>query len=194
MNEHIRHPESSRRNVVKGVAGLTFSFALGGAMVGRPFEALAADVARFNAWVTIAADNTVTILCPAAEMGQGVLTALPLVLAEELDADWSRVKCEFAPPNPKVYGNYHEVFKGAQITAASVSVPGYFVPLRIAGAQARRVLIDNVAREWKVPAAELTTERGTVIHAKSKRRISYGDVVKFANVPAEPPAITEADL
>ena len=143
---------------------------------------------------SIAADNTVTILCPAAEMGQGVLTALPLILAEELDADWSKVKCEFAPPNPKVYGNYHEVFKGAQITAASVSVPGYFTPLRIAGAQARRVLIDNVAREWKVPAGELTTDRGMVIHAKSKKRISYGDVVKFATVPAEPPAITEAEL
>jgi isoquinoline 1-oxidoreductase beta subunit len=194
MNEHIKSTEISRRGVVKGVAGLTFSFALAGAMVGRPFEALAADSARFNAWVTISADNTVTILCPAAEMGQGVLTSLPLVLAEELDADWSKVKCEFAPPNPKLYGNYHEVFKGAQITAASVSVPGYFVPLRIAGAQARRVLIDNVAREWKVPAGELTTERGMVIHAKSKRRISYGDVVKFATVPAEPPAVTEADL
>mgnify|MGYP001159348736 FL=1 len=113
MTEHIKHTEISRRSVVKGAAGLTFSFALGGALVGRPFEALAADSARFNAWVSIAADNTVTILCPAAEMGQGVLTALPLILAEELDADWSKVKCEFAPPNPKVYGNYHEVFKGA---------------------------------------------------------------------------------
>src|SRR5262245_11943541 len=132
MNEHIKNNEISRRRVVKCAAGLTCSFARGGAMMVRPFESLSADVARFNAWVTIAADDTVTILCPAAEMGQGVLTSLPLVLAEELDADWSKVKCEFAPPNPKVYGNYHEVFKGAQITAASVSVPGYFVPLRIA--------------------------------------------------------------
>ena len=86
-------------------------------------------------------------------MGQGVLTSLPLILAEELDADWSKVKTEFAPSNPKVYGNYHKMFNGAQITVASVSVPGYFMPLRMAGAQARRVLLDNVAEEWNVPVA-----------------------------------------
>ena len=99
-------------------------------------------------------------------MGQGVFTSLPLILAEELDADWSKVKTEFAPANPKVYGNPHELFKGAQITAASVSVPGYFMPLRMAGAQARRVLIDSVADEWKVPASELSTDKGIVIHAQ----------------------------
>src|SRR6187431_63965 len=149
MNKPIQTPELSRRGFVQSSAGLTFSFALSGAILGRASEAYAAEGAKLNAWVTIAADNTITILCPTSEMGQGVLTSLPLILAEELDADWSKVKCEFAPPNPKVYGNYHEVFNGAQITAASVSVPGYFKPLRIAGAQARRVLIDNVAREWK---------------------------------------------
>jgi isoquinoline 1-oxidoreductase beta subunit len=147
-----------------------------------------------NAWVTIGTDSSVTIICPAAEMGQGVMTSLPLILAEELDADWSKVKAEFAPANPKVYGNPHELFKGAQITAASVSVPGYYMPLRMAGAQARRVLIDAVAAEWKVPAAELTTEKGFVVHKKSNKRISYGDVAKFAKVPDEPPKITEADL
>jgi isoquinoline 1-oxidoreductase beta subunit len=127
-------------------------------------------------------------------MGQGVLTALPLILAEELDADWSKVRCEFAPGNPKLYGGVHKMFPGAQVTLASVSVPAYYMPLRTAGAQARKVLLDNVAAEWKVPVAELTTERSTITHRKSKRRISYGDVVKFAKVPAEPPKITEADL
>ena len=78
-------------------------------------------------------------------MGQGVLTALPLILAEELDADWSKVKCEFAPGNPKLYGGAHKMFPGAQVTLASVSVPAYYMPLRMAGAQARRVLLDNVA-------------------------------------------------
>src|SRR5215469_16098305 len=184
----------SRRGFVKGTAGLTFAFALSGGVAGRIGEALAADAAKLNAWVTIGADNTITILCPMAEMGQGVLTSLPLMLAEELDADWSKVKTDFAPPNPKVYGNPHELFKGAQITAASVSVPGYFMPLRMAGAQARRVLIDAVAAEWKVPAAELTTEKSTVVHRKSKRRISYGEVVKFAKVPSEPPPINAGDL
>ena len=103
--------------------------------------------------MTIGTDNTITILCPASEMGQGVLTALPLILAEELDADWSKVKCEFAPGNPKVYGGAHKMFPGAQVTLASVSVPAYFMPLRMAGAQARKVLLDAVAAEWKVPVA-----------------------------------------
>jgi isoquinoline 1-oxidoreductase subunit beta len=196
MNKQIKKStiNVSRRSFVKNAGGLTFSFALSGTFVGRASEVFAADNAKLNAWVTIGTDGTVTILCPAAEMGQGVLTSLPLILAEELDADWSKVKAEFAPANPKIYGNYHELFKGAQITAGSVSVPGYFTPLRIAGAQARRVLIDSVAAEWKVPASELSTERGFVIHRKTGRRIGYGDVAKFANVPAEPPKITEADL
>ncbi len=183
----------SRRGFVQGAAGLTFAFTLGG--MGRMGEALGqVQAVKMNAWVSIGTDNIVTILCPSAEMGQGVLTSLPLILAEELDADWSKVKAEFAPPNPKVYGNPHEVFKGAQATAASVAVAGYFMPLRMAGAQARRVLIDSVAAEWKVPANELATDKGFVVHKTSGRRISYGDVAKFATIPAELPTITEADL
>ena len=86
------------------------------------------------------------------------------------------------------------MFPGAQVTLASVSVPAYFMPLRRAGAQARKVLLDNVAEQWKVPVAELTTEKSMVIHKKSKRSISYGDVAKFAKVPAELPKIEDSDL
>src|SRR5215475_9873483 len=186
MNSHIEHgtidTSVSRRRFVQGAAGLTFAFTFGGAFVSKVSRAFAAEAAELNAWVTIGTDNTVKILCPTAEMGQGVLTSLPLILAEELDADWSTVKTDFAPANPKIYGNPHELFQGAQITAASVSIPGFYMPLRLAGAQARKVLIDNVAEQWKVPAAELTTDRSTVIHQKSRRRISYGEIVKFAKV------------
>src|SRR6476659_3674952 len=95
----------SRRGFVAGAASLTFAFTL-----GRGGEALGAtQPTKFNAFVSIAADNTITVICPSAEMGQGVYTSLPLILAEELDADWSRVKTEFAPANPKVYGNYHRL-------------------------------------------------------------------------------------
>src|SRR5262245_52118703 len=186
----------SRRGFVKGAAGLTFAFTVGGTMLGRMADALAQPqtAAKLNAWVTIGADNAITILCPSSEMGQGVLTALPLILAEELDADWSKVKCEFAPGNPKVYGGVHKMFPGAQVTLASVSVPSYYTVLRTAGGQARKVLLDSVAKEWNVPVEELTTEPSMVVHAKSNRRISYGDVAKFATVPAEPPKITEAGL
>ena len=185
----------SRREFLAGTAGLTFSFALGGSLLGRPSEGLAAESGvKMNAWVTIATDDTVTILTPGAEMGQGTMTSLPLILAEELDADWSKVKVEFAPPIPKLYGNPHELLNGGQASLASIAVAGFYMPLRIAGAQARRVLIDSVAQNWKVPVSELRTESGRVVHDKSGQRISYGEVVKFANVPAEPPKIAEADL
>lgn len=184
----------SRRNFLQGAGGLTFSFAFGGALLGRASDVFAAEGAKLNAWVTVGTDNTITILCPSSEMGQGVLTALPLIFAEEFDADWSKVKCEFAPGNPKLYGGSHKMFPGAQLTLASVSVPAYFTPLRLAGAQARKVLLDNVAEHWKVPVAELSTDKSTVFHKKSKRSISYGDVAKFAKVPAELPKIAEADL
>src|SRR3954468_16271088 len=157
MNQHIKALDVSRRSFIQGAGGLTFAFALSGTLLGRASEAYAADGAKLNAWVTIGTDDTVTILCPQSEMGQGVLTALPLILAEELDADWSKVKQEFAPGNPKLYGGAHKMFPGAQLTLASVSVPAYWMPLRIAGAQARRVLIDNVAEQWDVPAGGMGT-------------------------------------
>ncbi len=183
----------SRRGFMASVGSLTFAFGFGGGLLGRVSGSLAADGnARFNAWVSIAADGTVSIMVPAAEMGQGVLTALPLILAEELDADWSKVKTEYAPPMPKVYGNPR--LNGAMVTVSSVAIPGYWLPLRLAGAQARRVLLDNVARQWGVPVGELTTEPGVVVHAQSGRRIAYGDVVRFATVPDEPPKVSEADL
>src|SRR4029079_16056386 len=109
-----------------GAAGITLSFAFSGALLGRPSEAYAAEGAKLNAYVTSAADNTITILCPCSEMGQGVLTALPLILAEELDADWSKVKCELATSNPKLYGGAHKMFPGAQLTLASVSGTDYY--------------------------------------------------------------------
>jgi isoquinoline 1-oxidoreductase beta subunit len=181
----------TRRDFLKSTGALTFSFTL----AGQVSNALAQDgVAKFNVWVSIAPNGTVTVMMPAAEMGQGALTALSLILAEELDADWSRVTTQYAPPIPKIYGNYHPLFRGAMLTAASVSTPGYWMSMRLGGAQARRVLLDNVAQHWGVAVAELSTEPSFVVHAKSGRRISYGEVVKFAKVPEQPPQVTEADL
>src|SRR5436189_1268783 len=115
MNKHIRELDLSRRSFMQGAGGLTFAFALSGALLGRAAEAYAAEGAKLNAWVTIGTDDTITILCPSSEMGQGVLTALPMILAEELDADWPKVKQEFAPSNPKLYGGAHKMFPGAQV-------------------------------------------------------------------------------
>ncbi|MEA3192754.1 MAG: isoquinoline 1-oxidoreductase subunit beta [Betaproteobacteria bacterium] len=187
----ILETKISRRAFLQTTGALTFSFTL----AGRATNALAQEgAARFNAWVSLAADGTITVMVPVAEMGQGAATSLPLILAEELDADWSKVTYQWAPPNAKVYGNYHPLFGGAMVTAASISTPGYWTSLRLAGAQARRVLLDNVAQQWGVPREELTTEPSVVVHARSGRRMSYGDVVKFAKVPEQPPQMTEADL
>jgi len=182
----------SRRTFVAGSAGLGFAFALDLGPGGKVTRALAqAAPLKPNVWVTIATDGTITIVSPAAEMGQGVMTGMPIVIAEELDADWSKVKVVQAPSN-RAYGN--PGFGGLQVTGASRTTPGYFMPLRLAGAQARRVLLDAVAAEWKVPVAELRTEPSTVVHARSGRKIGYGEIAKFAKVPAELPKVTPADL
>ena len=185
----------SRRSFLSATGGLTFSLALGGGLATSATEAQAAEGGiKANAWVTIGTDDVITIFAPVAEMGQGTLTALPLILAEELDADWSKVRAEYAPLNPKVFGNPHPLLNGGQASLASIAVPGYFTPLRMAGAQARRVLLDAVAAKWNVTVDELSTEASKVIHAKSGQRISYGDVAKFAELPAELPKIAPADL
>jgi isoquinoline 1-oxidoreductase beta subunit len=187
--------KTTRRGFLAATGGLTFSAVLGGfAIVGDADAQAAGSSLQPNAWVIIGTDDVVTVITPVAEMGQGTLTALPMILAEELDADWSKVKAEFAPPNAKVYGNPHPLLNGGQASLASIAVPGYYNPLRIAGAQARIVLMQAAAAKWNVPVAEVTTDSGKVLHAKSGQRLSYGEIARFAQVPAELPKITPADL
>src|SRR5882762_7263229 len=190
MNSHI-----NRRDLLKtSAAGLSFAFTLAAdprALIG---EATAADAPlSASAWVTIATDGTITIVSPAAEMGQGSFTTLPLIIAEELDADWAKVKPVLPPAwDEKAYGN--PAYGGAFQTSASASVHGYFKALRIAGAQSRRVLLDAVAAKWNVPVVELTTEPSVVVHKASGRRMSYGEIAAFAKAPAELPKIEDKDL
>ncbi len=177
----------ARREVLAGFAGLGFSLVL---PAGSGRTASAAEPFA-TAWVKIDADGTVTIASPAAEMGQGSRTSLALIIAEEMDADWSRVRVEQSPLDDKVYGNPRY---GIMYTAGSASIPTYFKPLRLQAAQVRRVLVDNVAEKWGVPAAELATEAGYVVHKASQRRIGYGEVAAFGRVPAVMPTVSEADL
>jgi isoquinoline 1-oxidoreductase beta subunit len=150
----------------------------------KPSEAQTAP-GRLNAYVSIAPDGTITIQQPVAEMGQGISTGLPLIVAEELDADWSKVRVVQSPIDP-VY--HHPIFK-AQYVVASISTLGYWTPLRMAGAQARRVLVDAAATKWGVPPAECVTEPSTVVHTPSGRKMSYGEIASFATPPATPPAL-----
>jgi isoquinoline 1-oxidoreductase subunit beta len=181
----------TRRRFIAGSAGLTFGIAIAGSTVTL-FDALA-EAATFqpNAWIQIGTDDIITLIAPAAEMGQGAFTSLPMLIAEELDADWSKVRVEQAPAE-KEYGN--PLFGGAMITGGSRGARGYFAPLRQIGAQARRVLLTNVAEQWNVPVGELSTKPNMVVHAASGRSISYGDIAKFAKAPAQLPQVAEADL
>jgi isoquinoline 1-oxidoreductase subunit beta len=188
----------SRRDFFGAAAGLTLALTIAPdplALLGEGAggEALADGPLSPNVWVTIATDGTITIVSPAAEMGQGTFTTLPAVIAEELDADWAKVKPVFPPEwTEKKYGNpgSNYVFQ----TSASFATRGYFKSMRLAGAQARRVLIDAVAAKWGVPAAELSTGPSVVVHTASNRRISYGEIAAFAKAPAELPKIDEKDL
>jgi isoquinoline 1-oxidoreductase beta subunit len=193
MNKHIRNIETklSRRQVMIGAAGLTFAIAASGRADAAVLSAGRAGTA-VNPWVSIATDGTITIMSAATEMGQGSMTSLPLIIAEELDADWTRVKIVPAPVNEKIYGN--PGFGGMMYTAGSNAVTSYYVPLRTMGAQVRRVLLDNAARKWGVPVEELTTEPSTVVHAKSGRKLSYGDIAAFAELPAKAPEIKPDQL
>ncbi|AMN41951.1 xanthine dehydrogenase family protein molybdopterin-binding subunit [Rhodoplanes sp. Z2-YC6860] len=193
MNKPLKSSDTSlsRRQIMIGAAGFSFAFALGGR---ADAAVLAGERAgqTMSPWISIATDGTITIMSAATEMGQGSMTSLPLIIAEELDADWTKVKIVPAPAQDAIYGN--PGFGGMMYTAGSNAVTSYYVPLRTAGAQVRRVLLDNAARKWAVPVAELSTEPSTVVHAKSGRRLSYGDIAQFAEVPAKAPEIKPEDL
>jgi isoquinoline 1-oxidoreductase beta subunit len=145
-------------------------------------------------WVRIAPDGAITIMAPAAEMGQGTMTALAIVFAEELDADWNKVSVEFSPANDAIYANPLPFFFGMMVTAASTAVMAYYKNMRLYGAQARRVLLDAAATRLNVPASELITEPSVVVHAKSGQRLSYGEIAGFATLPGTLPVVAEKDL
>jgi len=182
----------TRRGFLAGTAGLTFAFsvpALAEAAAPATAEAFAP-----NFWLTIDRQGTITIMSPAAELGQGSFTSLPVIFAEELDADWKRVKIVQSPMDGAKYGNPFYNMQLGLITTSSVTVRAYYKPLRIAGAQARRVLLDAAAERWHVPVGELTTEPSVVVHAASHRRLSYGQIAAFAKAPAQLPTVDEKDL
>src|SRR2546429_4257911 len=178
----------SRRQVMIGAAGLTFAVALG-ANRRAAGAALAGERSGkvLSPWVSIATDGTITIMSPATEMGQGSMTSLPLIVAEELDADWSKVRVVPAPPIDAIYGN--PGFQGMMYTAGSNAVTSYYRPLRVFGAQVRRVLMENAGKKLGVPLEELSTEPSAVVHAKSGRKLSYGEIAAFAEVPDKAPEV-----
>ena len=134
-----------------------------------------------NAFITISSTGTVTIIAPNSEMGQGIKTSLPMIVAEELDVPWQSVTVVQGDLNPAY---------GRQFSVGSQSTPGNYMPMRRAGATGRAMLIQAAAATWNVPAGECSTESGAVIHAASKRRATYGELAAKAATltpPAEAP-------
>src|SRR5215475_5337558 len=190
MTKHIRslNTQLSRRQVMTGAAGLTFAIALGADSRARAAAPASARSGKaLSPWVSIAEDGTITLMSPATEMGQGSMTSLPLIIAEELDADWSKVRVVPAPPIDAIYGN--PGFQGMMYTAGSNAVTSYYRPLRVFGAQVRRVLLENAGKKLGVPLEELTTEPSVVVHAKSGSKLSYGEIAAFAEVPEKAPEV-----
>ena len=138
-----------------------------------------------NAFIHIGTDESVTIISPKSEMGQGPTTALSQILADELDADWSRVRVELAPVNPQLYG-----FQGV---VGSMSIRTLWTPLRQVGADARAMLVTAASNQWSVPASSLKTEKGFVINPANNQRLSYGSLAEAANKLPVPKGVKVKD-
>ncbi|WP_149273869.1 xanthine dehydrogenase family protein molybdopterin-binding subunit [Pareuzebyella sediminis] len=150
---------------------------------------------KLTAWVQLTPEGALTIYNPAAEMGQGSMTSLPVIFAEEMDADWSKVSVEFSPQEPEIYGS-EGWSPGSKLmfTVGSRITKSNYPLMRKAGAQARHVLMYSVAKKWNVPLEELSTSIGFVMHEKTGQKINYGAVVPFLQMPQHLPDFTDEQL
>src|SRR5437588_1009336 len=185
-------PQMERREFLKfslaAGGGLLIGFSLPEADMLATAQAQSATVFMPNAFVRIGTDDRVTVIVNHSEMGQGVYTALPMLLAEELDADWNKVGYESAPVDAKYN---HPVF-GMQITGGSSSVWSGFEQYRNAGAAARAMLIAAAAQQWNADPGSLRTESGAVLDG-TNRRLSYGQLAEAAAKMPPPANITLKD-
>ena len=169
----------SRRAVLQGGlvagAGLLIGFRL--PLGAGPADAQTPGVFAPNQWLRIDRDGVVTIVNSVPEMGQGSLTTMPMIVADELDVDLPRVKVEQAPANPKLYAN---PVTGSQSFGGSRGVRDHLAMLRKAGAAAREMLMEAAAGEWGVPVGEVTTEPGAAVHKPTGRKLPYGQLVDRA--------------
>src|SRR5712692_4996987 len=192
MNMDVNAQSMDRRSFLKtgaaGAAGLLVGFYFHGDMeslAAAPGAILDAPVV-LNAWIHVGTDDLVTILIDKSEMGQSILTGLAMIAADELDCDWKKVRTEFAPAD-KAYVN---PWFGVQGTGASSATRTSWDPLRKAGAAARMMLLEAAAQKWGVDKSDCRAENGTVLHAASGRRVSYGSLAQAAaklSIPSDVP-------
>lgn len=187
MNDMIN---LSRRSFIKSTAlvagGLVVAFSIPQAkrFMGVANAAEAMPLPAPNAFLRIGADDSITVMLAHSEMGQGVWTTLPMLIADELDADWSKVKVEHAPAAPA----YIHTAYGIQITGGSSTTWSEFDRYRQAGALTRALLMQAAAKQWNVPVTELRTENGAVIHGTQQLR--YGQLVEAASQLETPTSVT----
>lgn len=226
-------PRSTRRKFLLGTAGVA---AAGTALLvgwsllpvrqrlqrSTPLQ-LPTGQLGFNGWVAIGTDDMVTVMVPKSEMGQGVLTSLAMVLADELDADWSQVRTAHPSPDA-IYNNIAAVVDGLPfqpdanglvprlarhlsaktmreigqlVTGGSTSVKDLWLPMRQAGASARAMLVAAAAKGWGVPPGECSVRKGRVLHEPSQRSMRFGDLAARAAalpLPENPPLKTAAQF
>ncbi|MEM8919946.1 MAG: molybdopterin cofactor-binding domain-containing protein [Pseudomonadota bacterium] len=181
----------SRRNfmVVTGAAGLTIGFTSGCSPAETP-DASSEPIPEINAWVHIAPDNTVTVRIARSEMGQGTLTGLSQLVAEELECDWDKVVTEYPTPGQSIA---RERAWGSFATGGSQGVRGSHQYVREGGAAARLMLIEAAANEWGVSPSECSVEKGVITHAASGNSTTYGAVASAAAELAPPLEVTLKD-
>lgn len=177
----------SRRAILTGglATGFLFAFHLPVRGANEPIQPPDVTEGRFapNAFIRIEESGRTTFVMPQVEMGQGVYTSIPQIIAEELDADLSKVALLHAPPSDKLYGN--PTF-GIQVTGNSNSIRAFWKPLRNAGATARAMLVQAAAEQWQVEPKECTTSKGEISHAASGRKLGYGEVALAASKMTPP--------
>ena len=180
--------KTNRRDFLKisSVAGggLLLGFSWFSAEAEIPVSLSAANFAgdlAFNSYLSIGTDGTVTIFSPNPELGQNIMTSFPMIVAEELDADWTRVKVVQATLDTKKFDR--------QLTGGSGAIPHSWKRLRNAGATARYLLIAAAAQRWNVAAAECTTENGMVVHTSSGKKLGYGELAENASKIAVPSTV-----
>src|SRR6267142_1541133 len=180
-------PDISRRGLLKGglAGGFLVAFHLPLRAANEPVQPPDVTDGKFapNAFIRIDGAGHTTLVMPQVEMGQGVYTAVAMILAEELDADLSQVALQHAPPNDKLYGN--PTF-GLQVTGNSNSIRAFWKPLRDAGASARAMLVQAAAQQWQVEPASCKTSNSEVTHAESGRKLSYGALAAAASGQTPP--------
>jgi len=177
--ERLRVGVSRRTFLVAGAAaggGLLLGFYLPQRVIAEAATA-GTDVFGPNAFVRIRPDNSVTLVMPQVEMGQGTYTSMSMLIAEELEVDLAQVTLEAAPPDDKLYAN---PLTGFQVTGGSTSVMAYWEPLRRAGATARVMLIAAAANDWSVDPLSCRAEKGAVVDPATGRRLKYGELADAA--------------